>query len=46
LDAKAVVAETTASNAKAIAVLESLGFEFLPPTVDGTVRARCALESR
>lgn len=41
--ALAVVAETTASNSRALAVLERLGFELSPPAADGTVAARCAV---
>jgi RimJ/RimL family protein N-acetyltransferase len=38
--AKAVVAETTAGNRRALAVLGRLGFELSPPAADGTVGAR------
>lgn len=37
---KAVVAETTSGNRRALAVLGRLGFELSPPAADGTVRAR------
>ena len=41
--AVAVVAETTAGNGRALAVLDRLGFELSPPAADGTVAARCAV---